>query len=355
MSREKKQRYRVGMYGGSFDPLHVGHIHDIIRAAAMCEELYVMISWCPGRESTGKELRYRWILNSTRHLDNVRIFLLEDEAQSKEEYNTDYYWEKGAQDIKALIGKPINIVFCGTDYLGTNRFESLYCPESTVHYFDRAEVPVSSTDIRTWATKNWDYIPRVCKDYYARKVLVVGGESTGKSTLVQNLALAFNTNFVAEVGRDTCAYAGGEEYMIAEDLYENILRQRTNVMDAAKEANRILFVDTDAITTLFYSYLLLGENSADNIGLENCVALAEAVNRICRWDLVLFLEPDVEFIQDGTRNPQIEENRKKYSNQIKELLKRTGITYYSISGSYVERFNRAKKLIQEKLAISTQW
>ena len=39
-------RYKVGMYGGSFDPLHIGHIHDIIRAAAMCEELYVMISWC---------------------------------------------------------------------------------------------------------------------------------------------------------------------------------------------------------------------------------------------------------------------------------------------------------------------
>ena len=32
-----------------FDPLHVGHIHDIIRAAAVCEELYIMISWCEGK------------------------------------------------------------------------------------------------------------------------------------------------------------------------------------------------------------------------------------------------------------------------------------------------------------------
>ena len=340
------------MYGGSFDPLHVGHIHDIIRAAAMCKELYVVISWCEGRESTSKELRYRWILNSVRHLNNIKILMVEDKAVSKEVYNTDFYWEQGAIDIKNLVGKPIDIVFCGSDYYGTNRFESLYSPESVVHYFDRAEVPISSTDIRTWATKNWDYIPEVCKDYYVRKVLVVGGESTGKSTLVQNLALAYNTKYVAEVGRDTCEYAGGEEYMIAEDMYENILRQKINVLDMSKQANRILFVDTDAITTMFYSYFLLGN---DKENLDKCVKLAKAVNDICDWDLVLFLEPDVEFVQDGTRSEEIESDREKYSNQIKELLNKVGIKYHVVTGTYLERFDKAKELIEEELGINTKW
>ena len=267
-------RYKVGMYGGSFDPLHLGHVHDMIRAAAMCEELYIMISWCEGRESTSKELRYRWIYNCTKHLPNVHILLIEDKAVSKEEYNTDYYWEKGSQDIKNAIGKPLDAVFCGSDYKGTGRFESLYCPESEIIYFDRAEVTISSTDIRKWALDNWDYIPAVCKDYYTKKVLIVGGESTGKSTLVQNLALAYNTNFVSEVGRDTCEYAGGEEYMIVEDLHENILRQKINVMDAAKHSNRILFVDTDALTTMFYSEFLLGNGSLDHYYCKN---LAKAV------------------------------------------------------------------------------
>lgn len=345
-------RYKVGMYGGSFDPLHVGHIHDIIRAAAMCEELYIMISWCEGRESTSKELRYRWILNSTRHLPNVKIILIEDKAISKEEYNTDYYWEKGAADIKNTIGKPIDAVFCGTDYLGTNRFESLYCPDSEVIYFDRNEVPISSTDIRAWALGNWDYIPDVCKDYYTQKVLIVGGESTGKSTLVQNLALSYNTNFVSEVGRDTCNYAGGEYFMIAEDLYENILRQKINVMDAAKHSNRILFVDTDAITTLFYSKFLLGEGSAEDI---KCDKLARAVSTIDKWDLVLFLEPDVEFVQDGTRNETIKSDRKKYSEDVKHLLLEAGIKFYTIDGDYLNRFNKAKKLIKEEVGLTTVW
>lgn len=334
-------RYKVGMYGGSFDPLHLGHISDIIKAAAVCEELYVMISWCEGRESTSKELRYRWILNCTKHLPNVRIILVEDQAVSKEVYNTDYYWEKGAQDIKNAIGKPIDAVFCGSDYLGTNRFESLYCPESAVIYFDREEVPISSTEIREWASAHWDYLPEVCKDYYARKVLVVGGESTGKSTLVQNLALAYNTNYVAEYGRVTADYAGGEDFMLADDLHENLLRQRINIIDAAKKSNRILFVDTDAITTLFYSRFLLQNQKQ----IEVCEKLATAINEMTQWDLVLFLEPDVEFIQDGTRNEKIRANREKYSQQIKQALTENNVAYHCLTGDYLERFETAKQLI----------
>lgn len=228
----------------------------------------------------------------------------------------------------------------------------MYCPESEVIYFDRAEVPISSTDIRAWAFQNWDYIPQVCREYYTRKVLVVGGESTGKSTLVQNLALAYNTNFVREVGRDTCDYAGGEEFMIAEDLYENLIRQKVLVMDAVKCSNRILFVDTDALTTLFYSGFLLGSGTKDD---EQCTLLAKAVNDITTWDLVLFLEPDVEFVQDGTRNETIAMDRKKYSDQIKGLFDKYGVEYHCIEGNYPERFDRAKELIRGVLGLDTKW
>lgn len=342
-------RYKVGMYGGSFDPLHLGHISDIIKAAAVCDELYVVISWCEGRESTAKELRYRWILNSTRHLPNVRILMVEDKAVSKEEYNTDYYWEKGAQDIKKAVGKTIDAVFCGSDYWGTNRFESLYAPESEVIYFDRAEVPISSTDIRGWASKHWDYIPDVCKDYYARKVLVVGSESTGKSTLVQNLALAYNTNFVGEYGRVTSDYAGGEDFMNVDDLYENLLRQGIMIMDAAKRSNRLLFVDTDAITTLFYARFLLTEPEQ----IANCEKMASAINVMTKWDLVLFLEPDVAFVQDGTRSEAIHADRTKYSEQIKQAMREHGVSFASVTGDYFQRFEEAKRLIAQKLQITT--
>lgn len=345
-------RYKVGMYGGSFDPLHIGHIHDIVKAASMCEELYVVISWCEGREAVSKELRYRWILNSTSHLPNVKILLIEDKAVSKEVYNTDYFWEKGAQDIKAAIGKKLDVVFCGSDYLGTNRFESLYCPESVIIYFDRSEVPISSTEIRFDPMQQWEYVPHVAKNYYAKKILIVGGESTGKSTLVRNLALAYNTDFVHEVGRDTCAYAGGEQYMIAEDLIENLLKQRLLVDEASKHANRLLFVDTDALTTKFYINFLLDANSETSVRVHH---LADAINALNCWDLVIFLEPTVEFVQDGTRSEEIAADRVKFSNQIKELFDVNKINYVCIDGDYFDRFVRTKEIIKEKFNVDTIW
>jgi HTH-type transcriptional repressor of NAD biosynthesis genes len=191
----------------------------------------------------------------------------------------------------------------------------------------------------------------VAKPHYVQKVLIVGGESTGKSTLCQNLALAYNTNYVAEVGRDTCEYAGGEDLMIAEDLYENLLRQKVNVMNALKESNRICFVDTDALTTLFYAQFLLGYGEQ----YEHCKNLAKEINALNDWDLVLFLEPTVDFVQDGTRNEKIAADREKYSREIKWLVDKHSVPYECIDGDYLDRFTKAKEVIEKKLHVTTRW
>ena len=184
-----------------------------------------------------------------------------------------------------------------------------------------------------------------------KKILIIGSESTGKSTLVQNLANAYNTSYVREVGRDTCERAGGEEYMNVEDLYENIIRQKEEELKALYNTNRLLFVDTDALTTEFYSNLLL----TDEDEKRRCSALAEAVADINRFDIIFFLEPSVDFVQDGTRNEKILQNRSGYSDQLKKLFDKYSQDIVSVGGDYLDRFNTVKQVIEQKTGIKTVW
>lgn len=135
------------------------------------------------------------------------------------------------------------------------------------------------------------------------------------------------------------------------DLYENMLRQKTEEINALKTCNKLLFIDTDALTTKFYGNFLL--NDKDDI--KKCNDLADAITKINEFDLILFLEPDVDWVQDGTRNEKIATDRIKYSNQIKELFNEQGIEYISIGETYLDRFNKAKEIIKDKFDIETIW
>lgn len=336
-------KYKIGMYGGSFDPLHIGHINVMIEAASQCEKLFVVLSYSRARDSVPMEYRYRWIRNSFRHMNNIDIILLEDDAISKSDYDKNEYWEKGRDYILSRIGSNVDVVFCGSDYKSTNRYEKLYGCE--VVYYDRNTIPVCSGDIRSNPFKFWEYIPKICRPYYTKKILFVGGESTGKSTIAENLALVYNTNFLEEVGREVCDYAGNEDLMIAEDFHEILLKHKTRELELIKQSNKLFFVDTDALTTKFYSGFLLGEDKKKE------EQLADAISRINTFDLVFFLEPSVAFVQDGTRNTTIEANRETYSNQIKALFDEAGIEYICLSGDYLSRFEEVKKIIKNKYGI----
>ncbi len=336
-------RYKVGMYGGSFDPLHIGHIDAIIRAASQCEKLYIVLSYSRERDHIPMEYRFRWIKNSFRHMDNIEIVLLEDTAASKEEYDSGHHWEDGRDAVLSQIGTKLDVVFCGDDYVGTDRYEELY--HCDVVYLDRSVVPISSSEIRENPFRYWEYVPRICRPYFTKKILFVGGESTGKSTLTANMALAYNTNYLEEVGREVCDAAGSEELMIAEDFYEILLKHKVKETELIKQSNKLFFVDTDALTTKFYVQFLLGDER------KKAERLADAIAQINTFDLVFFLEPSVAFVQDGTRSAEIEADREKYSSQIKALFDQAGIDYICLAGDYLDRYEAVRRVIAEKYGI----
>lgn len=334
-------RYKVGMYGGTFNPLHLGHVNDIITASNMCEKLYIVLSVSKDKNEINYKERVMWLKNITQHMENVEVFSIFDENESKEDYD----WEKGVNDVKSYINKPIDVVFCGDDYKGKNIWEKCY-PKSKIIYIPREEIHISSTEIRKNPFKYYEYLPKIVRMYYTKKVCIIGTESCGKTTLVRNLANYFNTTHVEEEGRYICDKAGGIDNMQPYHYFQILSKHKESEYKALENANKVLLIDTDSLITLYYYMLDFKDESKENSAFKD---IAENISLLNKYDLYIFLEPDVLWVQDGTRTYGEESVRKENNQKLKQLLDKNNINYICINGDYETRYEKSKQIIKEMI------
>lgn len=315
-----------GLVLGKFLPYHTGHAHLIESARAAVDELTVLVCSIP-REPIPGALRFRWVRDS--HPDCRVLHVAEELPQFPEE--DPEFWAIWADVVARYAGR-VDVVFTSESY-GDELAHRLGAGHVCVDR-DRRAMPVSGTAIRNAPLTNWRFIPPVVRPYYALRVAIVGTESVGKSTLAARLAAELGTAWVAEYGRDYCEVRPAESLDV-DDLAAIAWGQATWEEERARDAQRVLICDTDLHVTATWSDLLVSERPL----------WLTAAARARRYDLVVLLEPDVPWIQDGLR--VLRDRRERHTAMIRRELEDAGRRYVSVGGPFELRHAAVARLIDD--------
>jgi NadR type nicotinamide-nucleotide adenylyltransferase len=319
-----------GLIVGKFYPPHRGHKFLIDSARARVDELSVIVCRKPGEVPCGG-LRANWMREI--HPD-VRVILIDDTLDSDDS-------RAWAENSVRVLGYAPDVVFTSEDY-GDAFARHLGCEHVQVDRA-RANVPVSGTRVRADPLGCWEYLEPPVRGFYARRVCLVGAESTGKTTLAQALAEHYKTVWVAEYGREyserKLAEDGGYDWR-SEEFAHIAARQCEMEEEAARLANKVLICDTDAFATSVWHRRYMGGRS---------LTVEEIAARQRRPDLYLLTDVNMPFFQDGTRDG---EHIRGWMHQtfIEELCAQ-GRPFHKLSGAHDERLARAVELI-DKLLVS---
>jgi HTH-type transcriptional regulator, transcriptional repressor of NAD biosynthesis genes len=168
------------------------------------------------------------------------------------------------------------------------------------------------------------------------KICFYGPESVGKSGLAIQFAEMFQTNFVLEQARN---FIVTNDFSVAE-IIQIGRAQNKAVVEAEKVSNKILFCDTDLITTQIYSKYYLNQIPQVLFELE----------KELKYDLYFLLDIDIEWVADGLRD--LGHKRKEmYEIFENELLKRN-IAYIKVFGPWQNRVKIVEKALMEKFDLS---
>ncbi|MGE0755443.1 MAG: AAA family ATPase [Pirellulaceae bacterium] len=317
-------RVRRGLVLGKFLPPHAGHEFLVRFASGFADQLTVLVCSLP-RDPIPGELRYAW----TRELfPHVRIVHVADELP-QEPAEHPRFWPIWRDVVCRAAGGPLDYIFASETY-GIRLAEEVgarFIPADLA----RGQVPVSGTRIRQQPLKYWDYLPPCVRPHFVRRVCLVGPESTGKSVLAARLAAHFRTRYVAEFARELLNLKHG--VCDPADI-SDIARGQQAAEDAlARQANRILICDTDALLTTVWSEMLFG----------SCPAEVRDLAASRSYDLYLLLDVDVPWVDDGQRF--LAARRPEFFARCRQRLEELRRPYQIVGGDWEQRFVLARDAI----------
>jgi HTH-type transcriptional repressor of NAD biosynthesis genes len=319
---------------GKFLPFHKGHEALMNFALTKCDFLTVLIC-CSDKESISGTIRNAWIEKAFEKKKNIEIRTfnyLESELPNTSESSESV--SKIWADIFKKQFPDYSLLITSEEY--GNFVASFMNIQHIAFDIPKKLYPVSATAVRNNLFVNWNFLPDSVKPDLSLKVVILGTESTGKTTLTEKLSKYFNCSFVMEAGRDIIANSNSFTF---DDLHL-VAQEHAKRIDKKNLAeNPLVIIDTDIHTTKSYSRFIF----------EKEIEISADIYNSNKANLYLYLNKDVEYLQDGTRLSEEERNLLDLSHR--QVLLDHNIDIVDIKGDWDERFEKAVEQIN-KLIIS---
>ncbi|RFC44516.1 MAG: Nicotinamide riboside kinase [Verrucomicrobia bacterium] len=161
-----------------------------------------------------------------------------------------------------------------------------------------------------------------------KRVVVFGTESTGKTTLAQNLAAHFGAPWAPEFVREFWDVKAGK--ITAADLGTIALGQMANEDRAVAQAGRLAILDTDLITCTLWDDVLFP-------GACPPWVRAEAEQRARGVALWLLCDTDIPFVPDPQRSFPDAAGRARGCQLWREALEQRRLPFVEIRGDGQQR------------------
>jgi nicotinamide riboside kinase len=168
------------------------------------------------------------------------------------------------------------------------------------------------------------------------KIAIYGPECTGKTSLSQELAAHFNTEWAPEFARDYLQqkWDSKKEICSPDDLLPIAVGQMKLENSALQKAKNYLFVDTCLMTTKVFSEIYYGF----------CDSKLDKAARKHKYDLFFLTDIDVPWEQDDLRDSP--NDREITFSKFKQALIENNKPFIVLTGNPETRFKKAIEIVQ---------
>lgn len=249
-----------------------------------------------------------------------------------------------AQDIARWL----QVSYQGLDFIKIHTLASLNLTKTGLQNISLEQIcqtldlktPTIFTN-KTFKPHHFYELAPACRYFYSTKIAIVGGESSGKTTLISKLAGHFGASIIPEMGRlYASSHLGGTEVGLQYSDYATIATSHANAIYQNCQ-NALTLIDTDFITTQVFCEIY-EQKTHPVVG----AFIDEFYNPANPFKInhTIYLDNNVKWVADGIR--RLNNQRTVFAQKLLEKYNDYKIPLYIINdGDYHQRYLKAVEII----------